>query len=90
MGLTTRALQVPSLTTIEVKTKGHIVILYTKGLCESIKKICGQYVAYISTSKVVIPSGTYWSPPGTKTLWSAKVGPYIGSNVVTSPVMMNI
>ena len=27
----------------EVKTKGHIVIAYTQGLCESIKKICGRY-----------------------------------------------
>ena len=26
-----------------VKNKGHIVIPYTKGLCESIKKICGRY-----------------------------------------------
>ena len=26
--------------TNEVKTKGHIVIPYTQGLCESIKKIC--------------------------------------------------
>ena len=30
-------------TTNEVKTKGHIVIPYTPGLCESIKKICGRY-----------------------------------------------
>ena len=29
-------------TTNEVKTKGHIVIPYTQGLCESIK-ICGRY-----------------------------------------------
>ena len=29
--------------TREVKTKGHIVILYTQGLCESIKKISGRY-----------------------------------------------
>ena len=29
--------------TNEVKTKGHIVIPYTQGLCESIKKICGRY-----------------------------------------------
>ena len=29
--------------TSEVKTKGHIVIPYTQGLCESIKKICGRY-----------------------------------------------
>ena len=28
--------------TNEVKTKGHIVIPYTQGLCESIKKICGR------------------------------------------------
>ena len=26
-----------------VKTKGHIVIPYTRGLCESIKKISGRY-----------------------------------------------
>ena len=30
-------------TTNEVKTKGHIVIPYTQGLCESIKRICGRY-----------------------------------------------
>ena len=29
--------------TREVKTKGHIVIPYTQGLCESIKKMCGRY-----------------------------------------------
>ena len=29
--------------TNEVKTKGHIIIPYTEGLCESIKKICGRY-----------------------------------------------
>ena len=28
--------------TNEVKNKGHIVIPYTQGLCESIKKICGR------------------------------------------------
>ena len=27
----------------EVQTKGHIVIPYTQGLCESIKKICSRY-----------------------------------------------
>ena len=30
-------------TTNEVKTKGHIVIPYTQGHCESIKKISGRY-----------------------------------------------
>ena len=32
-----------SAVTKEVKSKGHIVIPYTQGLCESIKKICGRY-----------------------------------------------
>ena len=31
------------LVTNEVKTKDHIVIPYTQGLCKSIKKICGRY-----------------------------------------------
>ena len=30
-------------TTNELKTKGHIVIPYTQGLCKSIKKICNRY-----------------------------------------------
>ena len=29
--------------TNEVKNKDHIVIPYTQGLCESIKKACGRY-----------------------------------------------
>ena len=32
-----------SAATKEVKSKGHIVIPYIQGLCESIKKICGRY-----------------------------------------------
>ena len=35
------------------------------------------------TSRVALPSKTYWSPPRTKTLWSTKAVPYIGTNVVT-------
>ena len=30
--------------TNEATNKGHIIIPYTQGLCESIKKICGRYV----------------------------------------------
>ena len=49
--------------TREVKSKGHIVIPYTQGLCESIKKICGRYGIQThfkggSTIK------NLWSPPG--------------------------
>ena len=43
--------------TNEVKTKGHIVIPYTQGLCETIKKICGRY-GIQTHFKVVTPSGT--------------------------------
>ena len=42
-GLTTRVLTVPLLPPEKFKSKGHIVIPYTQGLCESIKKICGRY-----------------------------------------------
>ena len=35
------------------------------------------------TSKVAELSKTYWSPPRTKTLWSTKAVPSIGTNVVT-------
>ena len=65
-----------------VQSKGHIVIPYTQGLCESIK---GSVVGMASklTSRVALPSKTSWSPPRTKTLWSTKAVPYIGTNVVT-------
>ena len=33
----------PSLLTMKCKTRGTLVIPYTQGLCESIKKICGRY-----------------------------------------------
>ena len=75
-------------TTNEVKTRGHIVIPYTQCLCESIKKICGRYGIQIHFKG----SSTTKNPlvhPRTKTPWSAKVGPYIGFNVVTFPVIMN-
>ena len=36
-----------------VQSKGHIVIPYTQGLCESIKKICGRYG--IQTTSRVAP-----------------------------------
>ena len=35
------------------------------------------------TSKVAEPSKAYWSPPRTRTLWSTKVVPSTGTNVVT-------
>ena len=62
-----------------VPSKGHIVIPYTQGLCESIKKICGRY-GIQTHFKVAKPSKTFWSPLRTRTLCSTKVVPYIGTN----------
>ena len=49
------------LTTNEVKTKGHIAILYTQGLCKGIKRIG---MVYRPTSMAIAPLKTYWSPQG--------------------------
>ena len=76
------AATMPKLPTKECKSKGHIVIPYTQGLCESIKRICGRY-GIQTHFKGALPSKTYWSPPRTKTLWSTKAVPYTGTNVVT-------
>ena len=40
-------------------------------------------VASNPTSKVAEPSKPYWSPPRTRTLWSTKVVPSTGTNVMT-------
>ena len=66
----------------EVQNKGHIVIPYTQVFVKASKRsMVGM--ASKPTSKVAEPSQTYWSPPRTKTLWSTKVVPSIGTNVVT-------
>ena len=72
----------------EVKPKGHIVIPYTQGLCESIKKICGRYGIQThfkggSTIKNLLVSLKVKDPMVNKS------GVYTGSNVVTLPVMRN-
>ena len=71
----------------EVITKGDIFYLTHKVSVRVSRRSVGG-MEYRPTSKVV-PSGTYWSPPRLKTHWSAKVGAYPDSNVVTLPVMMN-
>ena len=74
--------------TKEVKTKGHLVIPYTQGLGESIKKICGRYgiQTYFKDSNTIRNLIVF---PKNKDPRLTKVGPFIGSNVVTSLVMMN-
>ena len=46
-----------------VPSKGHIVIPYTQGLCESIKKICGRY-GIQTHFKGGTTIKTFWSPQG--------------------------
>ena len=65
-----------------MQSKGHIVIPYTQGLSESIKKSVVDMASKL-TSKVAEPSKTSWSPPRTRTQWSTKVVPSTGTNVVT-------
>ena len=65
-----------------VPSKGHIVIPYTQGLCESIKKICGRYgiqthVKGGRTIKNLLVS------PKDKDPMVKQVVPSIGTNVVT-------
>ena len=74
--------------TREVKSKGHIVIPYTQGLCESIKKICGRYGIKThfkggSTIRNLLVS------PKDKDPMSPKVMPSIGISVGTLHVIMN-
>ena len=77
MGLAARALQVPSQ--LPVKLKPRVTLLYcTLKVSVKVSRRSVGGMAYRPTSKVVIPSGIYWSHPRTKNLWSAKVGPYIG------------
>ena len=66
----------------EVKNKGHIVIPYRQGLCESIKKICGRYgiQTHFKGGRTI---KNLLVPPRTKTQWSTKVAPSIGTNVGT-------
>ena len=62
------------------KYKGHIVIPYTQGLGESIKKICGKYDIQ-TTSRVIELLRIYWSNPKTRILQTARVGPSTGISV---------
>ena len=88
MGPATRAPWVPSPPSMTLKPR--VIFLYlTHKVSVKVPRRSVGGMAYRLPSKVVIPSGTYRSPPRNKTPWSTKVGPYIGSNVVTLPVMMN-
>ena len=65
-----------------VTNNSHIVIPLTQGVCESLKKICGRYgiQTHFKGGRTI---KSLLSPTRTKTLWSTKVVPSIGTNVVT-------
>ena len=88
MGLITMAPQLPKLP--PMKSKLRVTLSYpTYKVFVKASKRSVVDLAFKSTSKVAGPSKSSWSPPRTKTLWSTKAVPYIGTNVVTWVVMMN-
>ena len=65
-----------------VKTKGTLSYPTHKVFVKASKRSVVGMASKL-TSKVAEPSKTYWSPPRTKTSWSTKVVPSIGTNVGT-------
>ena len=82
MGLATKALQLPNLSSMKLKIR--VTLSYaTHKVFVKASKISMVDMAFKPTSKVAGPAKASWSPPRTKTLWSTKVVPSIGTNVVT-------
>ena len=78
MGATT----MPKLPTMKCKVR--VTLSYpTHKVFVKVSKRSVVDMASKLTSKVAEPSKTYWSPPRTRTLWSTKVVPSTGTNVVT-------
>ena len=73
---------VPKLPTKECKVR-VILSFPTHNVFVKVSKRSVVGMASKLTSRVAQPSKTFWSPPRTKTLWSTKVVPSIGTNVVT-------
>ena len=76
------ATAVPSLPTMECKVR--VILSYpTHKVFVKVSKRSVVDMASKLTSKVAEPSKTFWSPPRTKTQWSTKVVPSIGTSVGT-------
>ena len=74
------ATAVPSLPTMECIVS--VILSYpTHKVFLKVSKISVVDMASKLTSKVAEPSKTFWSPPRTKTQWSTKVVPSIGTSV---------
>ena len=72
----------PSLPTMEFKVRVTLSFPTHKVFVKVSKRSVVDMASKL-TSKVAEPSKTFWSPPRTKTLWSTKVVPSIGTSVVT-------
>ena len=76
------AITLPSLPTMKYKVR--VTLSYpTHKVFVKVSERSVVDMASKLTSKVAEPSKTYWSPPRTRTLWSTKVVPSTGTNVVT-------
>ena len=76
------ATAVPSLPTMEYKVR--VILSYpTHKVFVKVSKRSVVDMASKLTSKVAEPSKIFWSPPRTKTQWSTKVVPSIGTSVGT-------
>ena len=73
MGITTMAPQVPSPLPMKLKPRATVLYLTHKVSVKVSRRSLGR-MAYRPTSKVVIPSGTYWSPPKDKNPMVSKSG----------------
>ena len=82
MGLITKAPQMPRLSPMKPKPRATLSYPTHKVFVKASKRSVLD-MAFKPTSKVAAPSRTSWSPPRTRTPWSTKVVPYIGTNVVT-------
>ena len=78
MGATT----MPNLLTMKCKTRGTLSYPTHKVFVKVSKRSVVGMASKLTT-KVAEPSKTPWSPPRTKTQWSTKVVPSIGTNVGT-------
>ena len=82
MGLITKASQVPRLS--QMRSKLRVTLSYpTHKVSVKASRRSVVDMAFKPTSKVATPSRASWSAPRTKILWSTKVVPYAGTNVVT-------
>ena len=76
------ATKLPNLSPMKLKIR--VTLSYpTHKVFVKVSKRSVVDMAFKLTSKVTGPSKTSWFPPRTKTLWSTKAVPTIGTNVVT-------